>query len=570
VTTPQGVSWQEAIDIVTGPGQIFELTSDTVRGVEMQVFRHAPAHLGDLFGLARRHGDKEFLVYEDERHDFAATFARIDGCADFLVRRLGLVRGDRVAIAMRNYPEWVIAFAGIVSSGLVSVSLNSWWTADEMDFALRDSGARVLICDEERFDTARATCDALGIEVVCVRTRRDATDRFHLWDDCVVAGAAHPGAQGIGPDDDATILYTSGTTGRPKGAVSTHRAIINALMAFSCRQHVDGVRATSKPPPDDFPLCFILIVPLFHVTGCVAVMLSSLVAGLKLVMMRKWDVVRALELIERERVTNLIGVPTQSWDLLNCADFSRYDTSSLRSVGGGGAPAPASLVQRVATEVRTAGPQLGYGMTETNAYGPGNRGPEYVARPTSTGRAVPPMRVEIRDDDGHSVATGERGDIWVFGPMLFRGYWNRPDATDLALRDGWLRTGDIGRLDDEGFLYIEDRATDMILRAGENVYCAEVESAVYALPGVGEAAVFGVPDDRLGEDVAVAIVPLRPGSIDARAVWAGLDGRIASFKVPTYVAILDEALPRNAAGKVLKRTLRERVVNRNVDVTERS
>lgn len=570
MTTPQGVSWQEAIDIVTGPGQIFELTSDTVRGVEMQVFRHAPAHLGDLFGLARRHGDKEFLVYEDERHDFAATFARIDGCADFLVRRLGLVRGDRVAIAMRNYPEWVIAFAGIVSSGLVSVSLNSWWTADEMDFALRDSGARVLICDEERFDTARATCDALGIEVVCVRTRRDATDRFHLWDDCVVAGAAHPGAQGIGPDDDATILYTSGTTGRPKGAVSTHRAIINALMAFSCRQHVDGVRATSKPPPDDFPLCFILIVPLFHVTGCVAVMLSSLVAGLKLVMMRKWDVVRALELIERERVTNFIGVPTQSWDLLNCADFSRYDTSSLRSVGGGGAPAPASLVQRVATEVRTAGPQLGYGMTETNAYGPGNRGPEYVARPTSTGRAVPPMRVEIRDDDGHSVATGERGDIWVFGPMLFRGYWNRPDATDLALRDGWLRTGDIGRLDDEGFLYIEDRATDMILRAGENVYCAEVESAVYALPGVGEAAVFGVPDERLGEDVAVAIVPLRPGSIDARAVWAGLDGRIASFKVPTYVAILDEPLPRNAAGKVLKRTLRERVVNRNVDVTERS
>lgn len=570
MTTPQGVSWQEAIDIVTGPGQIFELTSDTVRGVEMQVFRHAPAHLGDLFGLARRHGDKEFLVYEDERHDFAATFARIDGCADFLVRQLGLVRGDRVAIAMRNYPEWVIAFAGIVSSGLVSVSLNSWWTADEMDFALRDSGARVLICDEERFDTARATCDALGIEVVCVRTRRDATDRFHLWDDCVVAGAAHPGAQGIGPDDDATILYTSGTTGRPKGAVSTHRAIINALMAFSCRQHVDGVRATSKPPPDDFPLCFILIVPLFHVTGCVAVMLSSLVAGLKLVMMRKWDVVRALELIERERVTNLIGVPTQSWDLLNCADFSRYDTSSLRSVGGGGAPAPASLVQRVATEVRTAGPQLGYGMTETNAYGPGNRGPEYVARPTSTGRAVPPMRVEIRDDDGHSVATGERGDIWVFGPMLFRGYWNRPDATDLALRDGWLRTGDIGRLDDEGFLYIEDRATDMILRAGENVYCAEVESAVYALPGVGEAAVFGVPDERLGEDVAVAIVPLRPGSIDARAVWAGLDGRIASFKVPTYVAILDEPLPRNAAGKVLKRTLRERVVNRNVDVTERS
>ena len=570
MTTPQGVSWQEAIDIVTGPGQLFELTRDTVRGVDMQVFRHAPAHLGDLFALARRHGDREFLVYEDERHDFAAVFARADGCADFLVHELELDRGDRVAIAMRNYPEWVTAFVGIVSSGLVSVSLNSWWTTDEMDFALRDSGARVLICDEERYDIARATCDELGIDVVCVRTNRSAGPRFHRWDDCIRDTAAHPGAHGVGPDDDATILYTSGTTGRPKGAVSTHRAIISALMAFSCRQHVDGVRAVTKPPPDDFPLCFILIVPLFHVTGCVAVMLSSLVAGLKLVMMRKWDVVRALELIERERVTNFIGVPTQSWDLLNSTVFTKYDTSSLRSVGGGGAPAPASLVAKVARDVRTAGPQLGYGMTETNAYGPGNRGPEYVARPTSTGRAVPPMRVEIRDDEGRVVPTGVRGDIWLFGPMLFRGYWNRPDATAQVLRDGWLRTGDIGRLDDEGFLYIEDRATDMILRGGENVYCAEVESAVYELPGVREAAVFGVPDERLGEDVAVAIVPLHPGGIDASAVWSGLTGRIATFKVPTYVAILDEPLPRNAAGKVLKRTLRERVVSRSVDVTERS
>jgi long-chain acyl-CoA synthetase len=574
VTTPQGVSWSEAIDIVTGPGQLFELTTDTVRGVPMQVFRHAPAHLGDLFALARRHGDKEFLVYEDERYDFRAVFARADGCADFLVCGLGLDRGDRVAVAMRNYPEWVMAFAGIVSSGLVSVSLNSWWTADEMDFALRDSGARVLICDEERYDVARKTCDALGIDVVCVRTDRPAGTRFHRWDDCVGVGAdgngpAHPGARGVGPDDDATILYTSGTTGRPKGAVSTHRAIISALMAFSCRQHVDGVRATSKPPADDFPLCFILIVPLFHVTGCVAVMLSSLVAGLKLVMMRKWDVVRALELIERERVTNFIGVPTQSWDLLNSGEFAKYDTSSLRSVGGGGAPAPATLVAKVAREVRTAGPQLGYGMTETNAYGPGNRGPEYVDRPTSTGRAVPPMKVEIRDENGVAVSPSVRGDIWLFGPMLFRGYWNRPDATEQALHAGWLRTGDIGHLDDEGFLYIEDRATDMILRGGENVYCAEVESAVYELPGIGEAAVFGVPDERLGEEVAVAIVPLRSGGIDAPTVWNGLTGRIAAFKVPTYVAILAVPLPRNAAGKVVKRQLREWVVSRSVEVTER-
>ena len=569
VTTPQGVSWQEAIDIVTGPGQLFELTTGDVRGVPMQVFRHAPANLGDLFALSRRHGDKEFLVYEEERYSFAEVFARADAFAGYLAVDLGVRRGERVAIAMRNYPEWVMAFAGIVSSGLVSVSLNSWWTADEMDFALADSGARVLVCDEERYGVAAASCARLGIEVVCVRTDSPPGSGVHRWDECVSRARVHPGSHGVDPDDDATILYTSGTTGRPKGAVSTHRAIISALMAFSCRQHVDGVRAATKPPADDFPLCFILIVPLFHVTGCVAVMLSSLVAGLKLVMMRKWDVVRALQLIESERVTNFIGVPTQSWDLLNSPEFGEYDTSSLRSVGGGGAPAPATLVHRVADSLRKAGPQLGYGMTETNAYGPGNRGPEYVQRPTSTGRAVPPMCVEIRDADGRSVPAGVTGDIWLSGPMLFRGYWNRADATAEALRDGWLRTGDIGRLDDEGFLFIEDRATDMILRAGENVYCAEVESAVYELSGVAEAAVFGVPDERLGEEVAVAIVPLPEATLDADAVWSWLAGRIAPFKVPKYVAIIAEPLPRNAAGKVLKRTLRDRVTTGTMKVTNR-
>ena len=570
MTTPQGVSWHEAIDIVTGPGQLFELTTGEVRGVEMQVFRHAPEHLGDLFALARRHADKEFLVYEGERYGFADVFAQADAFAGYLATDLGMQRGERVAIAMRNYPEWVMAFVGVVSSGLVSVSLNSWWTSDEMDFALADSGARLLVCDEERYGVAAASCARLGIDVVCVRASASVGPGVHRWEGCVARARAHPGARGVAADDDATILYTSGTTGRPKGAVSTHRAIISALMAFSCRQHVDGVRATTKPPPEDFPLCFVLIVPLFHVTGCVAVMLSSLVAGLKLVIMRKWDVVRALELIERERVTNFIGVPTQSWDLLNSPDFTRFDTSSLRSVGGGGAPAPATLVQRVADSLRGAGPQLGYGMTETNAYGPGNRGPEYLRRPTSTGRAVPPMKVEIRDSDGRAVAAGVTGDIWLSGPMLFRGYWNRADATADALRDGWLRTGDIGRLDDEGFLFIEDRATDMILRAGENVYCAEVESAIYELAGVGEAAVFGVPDERLGEEVAVALVALPGVTLRADAVWSWLAGRIATFKVPKYVVIATDPLPRNAAGKVLKRELRERVLAATVEVHVRT
>jgi long-chain acyl-CoA synthetase len=252
-----------------------------------------------------------------------------------------------VAIAMRNYPEWAMAFAGIVIAGGVSVSMNSWWTEDETDYALRDSGAKVLICDDQRYEHARKTCAELGIHVLLVRSELPSSAGHDRWETALELGVAAPAVE-ILPDDDATILYTSGTTGRPKGAVSTHRAVISALMAFSARQAIEGVRATVKPEPDPFPPSFILIVPLFHVTGCVGVLMSCFVAGLKLVIMYKWDAGKALEIIEREKITNFIGVPTQSWDLVNHPDFAKFDTSSLRSVGGGGAPAPATLVHKVA------------------------------------------------------------------------------------------------------------------------------------------------------------------------------------------------------------------------------
>ncbi len=366
----------------------------------------------------------------------------------------------------------------------------------------------------------------------------------------------------IAPDDDATILYTSGTTGRPKGAVSTHRAVISAVMGFAGRAAVDALRAAPPAPdvpPPDRP-SFILIVPLFHVTGCVPVMMTSFVGGLKLVMMYRWDAVKALELIERERITNLVGVPTQSWDLVNSPRFADFDTSSLRSVGGGGAPAPPALVGKVAGSLRNGGPQLGYGMTETNAYGPSHSGADYVGHPTSTGRVLPIMRLEIRDDQNRALPAGQRGEIWFNGPNLIRGYWDRPEATAETIVDGWLRSGDIGRIDEEGFVYIEDRAKDMILRGGENVYGAEVEAAIYEHPAVHEAAVFGVPDERLGEEVGVT-VHLRLGQeLTADELRAFLAVKIASFKVPRYVWFLDTPLPRNAAGKFLKRELRDSYV----------
>ena len=355
---------------------------------------------------------------------------------------------------------------------------------------------------------------------------------------------------------DATILYTSGTTGFPKGAVSTHWTLSQTVMAFSSRVAIDERRRTTPAAPSPYPPCYILIVPLFHVTGCVPVMLSCFAWHLKLVMMHRWDPEGALVLIERHHVSAFVGVPTQSWDLLECAHFASYDTSSLVSVGGGGAPAPPTLVSRVEANFTRGRPNLGYGMTETNAYGPGNFGDDYVAHPTSTGR-VPTivMDAQIRDESGRALGPGESGEIFLKSPTNIRGYWGRPADTAATLVDGWIRTGDVGRVDEEGYLYIEDRVKDMILRGGENVYSAEVEAAIYEHPAVFEAAVFGLPDERLGEVVACAVMVRQGESLSEDDLYSHLSTRLAAYMIPSRVAFTDETLPRNAAGKFLKREM---------------
>ena len=564
------MTFLEANTAVTGPGQIFELIDGEVRGVKMKVFKNAPAHLGQVFAGSRGHGDKTFLVYEDEIITFAQAADRIDALASLLVNVYGVKKGDRVAVAMRNFPEWVMSFAAIISVGAINVSMNSWWTEDEMDFALEDSGATVLICDQQRFDIGAASCVKKNIKVLIVRAEKPVPAGVDKWEEVLPLGDKHPGAD-ISPDDDATILYTSGTTGRPKGAVSTHRAIISSIMAFSARNTIFQMSGTKLKDVDgpEVPTSFILIVPLFHVTGCVPVMLSCFIAGLKLAIMYKWDPEKALEMIEREQITNFVGVPTQSWDLVNSPAFEKYDTSSLRAVGGGGAPSPTSLVVKVNDKVKNGNPQLGYGMTETNAFGPAITGSDYLSHPTSTGRASWPMFVEVRDENLKPVPTGQSGEIWFFGPMLIRGYWNRPDATAETIVDGWLRSGDLGRLDADGYVYVEDRVKDMILRAGENVYGAEVESAIYEHPAVHEAAVFGVPHERLGEEVGVAILVNDGMTLTPEELWAFLDDKIAKFKIPTQVVIMTEPLPRNAAGKFLKRELQQRVVKGTLKAASR-
>ncbi|HET7524053.1 MAG TPA: class I adenylate-forming enzyme family protein [Acidimicrobiales bacterium] len=561
------LSYEEAGAQVTAPGQIFEVAPLVIDGVEYRAFKHAPASLRDVFAGARAQGDKTFLVYEDERWSFADVMRHVDALGAALVDRYGVERGDRVAIAMRNFPEWVVSFAAITSIGAVSVSLNAWWVEDELDYGLTDSGAKVLIADAERVERTRKACDRLGVKVIAVRS--PATDGADSWGDVVRPGAPLPEVA-VGPEDDATILYTSGTTGRPKGAVSTNRAVVQSLMGFACRALVDRAREQSAREDagsasdlaEAAEQSFILVVPLFHVTGCIPVMMSCFAFGMKLVMMHRWDPERALELIERERVTTFVGVPTQSWDLLECPRFSEFDTSSLRSVGGGGAPAPPTLVKRVAGSFSKGRPNIGYGMTETNAYGPGNTGRDYLEHPTSTGRATPIHEISIRDLEGSPVPAGRSGEIWLKSPTLIKGYWGKPEATAETFVDGWLRTGDIGRLDEEGFLYIEDRLKDMILRAGENVYSAEVEAAIYEHPGVYEAAVFGIPHPRLGEEV-VAVVVGKAGlgeqgeDLTEESLREHLSKRLAPFQVPSKIAVVDHQLPRNAAGKILKKQLRD-------------
>jgi long-chain acyl-CoA synthetase len=560
------MDFHEACATVCAPGTRFEIQEVDVFGVPTKVFAGTPPNMRYLFEAAAARTD-DFIVFEDERWAMPQVIELIGQIGDALVNELDVAPGDRVAIAMRNYPEWIATFAAITAVGAVAVPMNAWWQTDEMVYALDDCDAKIVVADADRLNRMRAAAPG-SIAAKVVTVREGAAPRDDDWLDVVdLESLLRPGAElpdvDIDPDDDATILYTSGTTGHPKGAVSTHRAVTSSLMAFAARNAVTNL-ADPPPPsdPDDEPLrpALMLCVPLFHVTGLVPVMLGAFVNGSKLVMTYRWDPDRALELIERERVTNFVGVPTMSWDLLEAPTFAERDTSSLRSVGGGGAPMPAELVKRIDANFARGRPSLGYGMTETNAYGPGISGSDFLAHPTSTGRTVPVMDVRVTDPVGEVLPVGETGEIWFRGPMLIRGYWNRPDATADTIVDGWLRSGDIGRIDEDGFVYVSDRAKDMILRGGENIYCAEVEAAIYEHPGVYEAAVYGIPHERLGEELACHVM-VKPGaSLDVAGLQQFVGERLASFKVPTVVTIVTEQLPRNASGKIMKRELRDAVV----------
>jgi steroid-24-oyl-CoA synthetase len=550
---------------LTAPGQLFEMEEVVIRGLRTRTWKNAPPSLRAVLESSRTHGTADFLVYEDDHVTFEQHFRAVATLAHRLVDEHGVRPGDRVAIAMRNFPEWSIAFWAAASVNAVVVPLNAWWTGPELEYGLADSGSIVLFCDGER---AERLADHLpGLEalrttiVAKVEPGTSLPAGAVTFEDAIgpVDADAELPDVAIDPEDDATIFYTSGTTGRPKGALGTQRNICTNLLSLVYSQARGAARSTPAGAPPSAPAgpnVYLLSVPFFHATGCHSILVPNLAFGGKIVIMRKWDAGRALELIERERVTTFGGVPAMVWQVLEHPDFAERDISSVRSIGYGGAPAAPELVRRIEALFPGRTPSNGYGLTETSSVTTLNVGEDYVRKPDSVGVPVPVVDVKVVDALGGALPVGEIGELWIKGPNVVKGYWAKPEATAETFTDGWLHSGDVARLDDEGFVFIVDRAKDMVIRGGENVYCVEVEAALFEHPAVTDAAVIGIPHHVLGEEVG-AVVHLAPGLSASEAElqrWVG--ERLAAFKVPVRIWFFEEPLPRNANGKIMKRELK--------------
>ncbi|MEC8808461.1 MAG: class I adenylate-forming enzyme family protein, partial [Pseudomonadota bacterium] len=531
-----------------------------VRGVDIKTYANALTNLRDAWVSTAAYAEREYIVYEDERLTYAQAHEHVNSLGNWLIGQ-GVQPGDRVAIAMRNYPEWILSYWDILSVGATVVGMNAWWTGPEMLYALEDSTPKAIIADEERLATLNSIRAKLAnLVVIGVRVPGSPAD-VTPWSDVIADPTPMPEIA-IDPDSDACIFYTSGTTGNPKGAQLTHRGCttnIWSLMFAAALQRVLAVQkglieADAEPPVPSA----LVTTPLFHVTANNCVAHGTTLAGGKLTHMYKWDAGVALKLIEQEKISALSGVPVMAREVISHPDFATTDTSSLMTLGGGGAQLQPDLVGKIDEQVATARPNTGYGMTETCGIITSIGADYFVDKPASCGPAMPAYETKVVDPEtGEERATGEAGELWVRGGHVIRGYLNRPDATAETIVNGWLRTGDMAREDEDGFLYIVDRIKDMVLRGGENIYCAEVESAIFDHPAVAECTVFGVEDDRLGEEVGAAIY-LSPGqTANADEIRDHLLNQLAKFKIPRYIWFTDTALPRNASGKFLKRELRE-------------
>ena len=538
----------------------------------------------EFFTFSNTHfADREFLIYENERLTYGGVHKRAVALAKSL-QDLGVRPGDHVAIAMRNYPEYCPAVEAILAVGAVAVTLNSWWEREELEYGLSDSGARFAFVDHQRWLRMEPFRNMLDLGIAIARPEGDLPEGVLNMADLMEpsAGDALP-SQPIDTDSDAVIMYTSGSTGHPKGVVLTHRSIISALMGFSCLGMIGGLMQDDDPGMRNrliqwlqrgaaafedslaaqMPASVMLLnVPLFHVSGLHTMLFMSFRVGRKLVLMYKWSAEKALELAEKESLTSIEGVPTMIGEILNSPDLDKYDLSSLGSIGGGGAARPPEHVKLLHERIPMAVTSTGYGMTETDAIGTTIGGDDYLARPDSVGRPCPPLvRIEIRDGGGTVLGPNEDGEICMKSAANMRCYWNKPEATAETLRDGWIYSGDIGHLDEEGFLFITGRSKDLIIRGGENIACGEIEHVLYEHPSVNEAAAHSAPDDRLGEIVCVTVYLKNGCEATEDQLKAHVREHLAAFKVPDHILFIDDPLPRIASGKFDKRTIRQRGID---------
>ena len=546
----------EAIAAVTAPGQPHELADAVIGGRAVRIFKNAPPSLRALFedtatGLP-------FLAYGDERWTFAQAHAASARIAQVLVQHAGVRPGDRVAIAMRNYPEWVLAFSAITSIGAVAVAINAHWQAEELGYGLADCGATAVIADQERLDrlAERPPLHGLpGLHVLAVRADRLVAGARSLQALMDTVGDVPMPPAAVAPDDLAIMLYTSGSTGRPKGVPSTHRQVLSALLSWEADRLV-GARLAgidlTVPAPQEGTL---LAVPLFHVTGLHASCLVSYRLQRRLVCMYRWDPETAAMLIAGERLTSMVAPAALSGDLVRVAEAGGHDLSTLLMVGGGGAPRAPEQVRRIKASMPGAMPATGWGMTETNAIGAGIGGDDYLQRPASSGRCSLVLQLRVVDEQGRTLPAGQRGELLVRGTSVFNGYWKLPQADAASFVDGdWFRTGDVAYLDDEGFVFIVDRIKDLIIRGGENIGCGQVEAALLLHPQVFEASVFAVPDERLGEEVGAVVYG--DAALNLDALRGFLAQHLARFELPRYLVRSAAPLARTPSGKILKREIR--------------